>query len=479
VKTFKFKLVDLNIKRWRIVLSDDILLKDPLVLSFVGENVVIGRRSILIADGVISGLGEYSLLRKYSRDVHVIDCRDKLAIPGFINAHTHIPMTVFRGVADNYTTLTWLKIIWPLEKLLTKEDIYYGALLGLIESVKSGTTCIADHYFNEEVVIEVSKKIGVRIVGSESILDIDGWRDGEKSVSETLRLYRRYKDDPLVKIAFAPHSVYSVKRETFELIRKFSKEYNIDIHIHASESVEEVNRSLELYGKTPIEYLDSLGLMSERLLIAHANVVNDNELRLIKSKGANIVHVPTTAMKHGLDICPVSKMLRYGVTVSLGTDGAGSNNNLDMIEEMRIAVLAQRFLFKNPRAISAKDALFMATINGGKALNLKNVGNIAPGFKADIVLLNLKRERMVPLHNVPSHVVFSVNQSDIDLVIVNGKIIVENGRILTVDEEFILERVQRVFEKLVNKGGLIPSLSSEPRKSIVELGCKSINLLRK
>lgn len=448
------------------MLSDEILLKDPLILSFIRENVVIKRASILIVDGVISKLGEYSALRKYSRDVHVIDCRNKLAIPGFINAHTHIPMAIFRGVADDYTTLSWLKIIWPLEKLLTKEDIYYGALLGLIESVKSGTTCIADHYFNEEIVIEVSKKVGIRIVGSESILDIDGWRDGEKSINETLRLYKKYKNDSLVKVAFAPHSVYSVRKETFELIKELSKEYGIDIHIHASESVEEVNKSLEMYGKTPIEYLNSLGLMSEKLLIAHANVVNDKELHLIRNRGVNIVHVPTTAMKHGLDVCPVSKMLRHGVTVSLGTDGPGSNNNLDMIEEMRIAVLAQRFLFKNPKSISAKEALFMATINGSKALNLRNVGNIAPGFKADIVLLNLKRERMMPLHNIPSHIVFSINQSDIDSVIINGRIIVENGKILTVNEELILEKVQKAFDKLVNKGGLIPSLSSEPRNLV-------------
>ena len=456
--------------------SDDLLLKDPLVLSFINGNILIRRKSILITNGIITALGEYSRLKKFSRDVQVIECKDKLAIPGFINAHTHVPMTIFRGVADDYTTLDWLKIIWPLEKLLTKDDIYYGALLGLIESMKSGTTCIADHYFNEEVVIEASKKLGVRIVSSESILDIDGLRSSVDSIKETLRLYKKYKNDDMVKIAFAPHSVYSVKRESLELIRDLSREYDIDIHIHASESIEEVNKSLEMYGKTPIEYLELLELLSDRLLIAHANVIGEREFQLIKNRRVNIVHVPTTAMKHGLDICPVSRMLRCGVNVSLGTDGPGTNNNLDMIEEMRIAILAQRFLFKSPKSIGVKEVLSMATINGARALNLRNVGNIAPGFKADIVLFNLKRERTIPLHNIPSHVVFSVNQSDIDLVIINGKIVVEKGRVLTINEELVLERVQNVFERLIRKGGMVPSLSSEPKRVSMKVKCEPLTL---
>jgi len=456
------------------VSSNEILLRDPLVLSFIGNNIVIERKSILVVDGVISSVGDFSRLRKHSRDAYVIDCKDKLAIPGLINAHVHIPMTIFRGIADNYSTLSWLRIIWPLERLLTREDIYYGALLGLIESVKSGTTCVADHYFSEEVVIEASRKLGMRIVGSESILDIDGWRDSERAIKETLRLCKKYEKDPLVKIAFAPHSVYSVKRESLELIRELSKEFNIDVHIHASESLEEVKVSLKMHGKTPIEYLNSIGLISKRLLIAHANVISDSELQLIKEGRASIVHVPTTAMKHGLDLCPASKMLKRGITVCLGTDGPGSNNNLDMIEEMRIAILAQRFLFRNPGSINAREVLSMATLNGAKALNLRGVGNITPGFKADIVLLNLRREHMIPLHNIPSHIVFSVNQSDIDTVMIDGKIIVQGGEVLTIDEEFVLKRAQKAFERLVKKGGLVPSLSSEPRRNSVKLECKHL-----
>lgn len=448
---------------------EEVLLRDGLLLSFSSGGVVVRRGSVLVRDGVIEAVGEYSELRAGARDPQVVDCRGKVIAPGFVNAHTHLAMTLLRGVADEYSTLDWLGVVWPIERRLRREDVYYGALLGAVESVLSGTTCVADHYFHEEEAVRAARAVGLRVVASESMLDVDGLCDSREGMRRTLELWKKYARDPMVRVAFAPHSVYSVRKDVLEEVAGLAEELGVDVHIHASESAEEVEESLRRYGATPIEYLAKLGLTSRRLLVAHANVLTDGDVEVIRRRGVRVVHVPTTAMKHGLGLCPVARLRERGVIVGLGTDGPCSNNNLDMIEEMRTAVLAQRLFSRNPKALSAQEALRMATLESARALGLRCVGNLAAGYRADLIVINARGIRLAPLHNVPSHIVFSMSHSDIELVMVEGRIVAERGRALLVDAEEVVRRVQRAFEDLMERCGLEPSLDSEPSRAREQL----------
>ena len=437
-----------------------ILIRNPYVILTHNDNVKVVRKSILIENGIISKIGDLSELRKENVDL-VLNAENMIAIPGFVNVHTHVPMTLFRGIADDYDTNDWLNIIWPLEKHLTKEDIYYCALLGIIEMVKSGITCFSDHYFFEEVVINAALKVGVRIFSCESVIDADNGPVNGDPLSRVERLVKRYSNNDMVKVGISPHSIYSVSLDKLKEVSNFANDYDLDVHIHFAETYKEVEYSLKVYGKRPIEVLKDAGLLNNRLMVAHAIFVNDYDIELMRKYHVKVAYIPTIAMKHGLGIPPVFKMVRENILVGIGTDGPASNNNLDMIEEMRIGLLLQRLATKNPRIMRGRDIFRMATINGAKILRFHNLGEIKEGYKADLVLIK-RSIRMIPFHNILSHIIFSITQEDIDTVIVNGRVIVKNRKILTVNEEEVVKKVQQVFQKLLRRVGLESYLEKPP-----------------
>lgn len=445
---------------------DTLLIKNPWILK-IDDDIRIIKKSIIIRNGIIEKIDDYKkLYREYKPD-EVIDAESMLAMPGFVNVHTHVSMTLLRGVADEYSTLEWLRKIWKIEKWLTSQDIYYGALLGIIEMVKSGITCFSDHYFNEERVIEASLKVGTRIVACESVLEtLNGptYINVQEAFRRVIELKKKYKNHELVKIGLSPHSVYSVSLDTFKEVKNVAETYNLDIHIHIAETKKEVKMTLQKYGLTPVKLLEKIGILKENTLLAHVIHVNDDDINTIAKHNTKVAYIPTTAMKHGLGVPPVVRMIQKGITIGLGTDGPGSNNNLDIIEEMRIGLLLQRLYSNNPRIMKIDDIIKIATINGVKALSLeeKNIGKIKEGMKADLILINLEKPHLTPLHNIPSHIVFSTSQEDIDTVIVNGKVIMRNRRILTVDEHGVIRKVNKIFERLIDRVGGEIFMDREP-----------------
>ncbi len=386
----------------------------------------------------------------------VIDGEKKAVIPGLINAHTHLPMVLFRGIADDLDLQTWLEEkIWPLEANLEAEHVYRGALLGCLELIKGGTTCFADLYFFMDRVARAVEESGLRSSLAYGIIDRDDPGGMEDELERGTELVENYEDAAggRIRTMLGPHSTYTCSVECLNRVRDLADEFDVGIHIHLSENEEEVRDVVDLHGKRPPEVLDSIDFLRGDVLAAHCTQLTGEEIDLLRESGVKPVHNPVSNMKLGSGIAPVSEMLSRGIPVGLGTDGASSNNSLDMFEEMKFAALLNKVGRKDPKAVPAGKALEMATINGAKALGWDDeIGSLEPGKRADVVLVDLDKPHLTPLFDVESHLVYSCNGSDADTVIVDGKILMLGREVLTLNEEEILRKGQSAAEDLA--GGI-------------------------
>ena len=378
----------------------------------------------------------------------LIDATDKVVMPGLINCHTHLGMSVFRATNDSLTLEKWLQEkIWPIEDKLTNDDIYYTTMLSCIEMIKSGTTTSNDMYYNCNGSLKAIKECQVRSLFSRCLMDSDG--GGDKRIEEFLKLYNENVSQDLITFSVAPHAIYTCSYEYLKRCANLAKELKLPIHIHFCENLDEVNNIKNKYHKSPLALLKELGYLENKLILAHATYISDLELEELKNRDVSFVHNPISNLNLGCGIADITKYRKY-VNITLGTDGQGSGNNLNLFKHMSYVDLLQKGIYKDPTIFSSYDVLKIATINGAKALGLGNlVGSITPGKKADIIIIDLDSTETYPSPDLITNIVHNVDASNIDTTIVNGKILMENHQIkLSINEDNIKKEVDRIINKI-------------------------------
>lgn len=427
----------------RILLKDFALLPTP--------DGPVEECSLLIEGGRIARIGEAAELEAGGgRFDRVIEGDGKLVMPGLVNAHTHLAMVLFRGYADDLPLREWLEeAIWPAERHLEPQEVYWAALLGIAELLRSGVTAFADMYFYMDEVAKAVEVSGIRAQLSYGMIAPDRER-AERELERGLELVERWhgRADGRIKVALAPHAPYTCGEWLWRRAVEAAQEHGVMIHTHLSETAQEVADSFARYGKSPVEYLADLGAFAAPVLAAHCVHLSGRDIELLAEHDVQVVHNPSSNMKIGSGIAPVEKLLKAGVNVALGTDGAGTNNNLDMWEELRLAA----FLAKvggGPTALPAPQALKLATLNGARALRLdsEGVGPLREGQAADLIILNLEGPHLTPRYNLVSNLAYALNSADVETVIVAGKILMEGREIKSFDEAEAKARVREMSEK--------------------------------
>ncbi len=383
----------------------------------------------------------------------VIDAKNKIVMPGLINAHTHLSMTLFRGVADDLPLEKWLnEEIWPIEGQLEAKHVYAGSLLGCLEMIASGTTSLADGYFFQDETVRAVHKSGLRALIAQGVLDFPapGVSDPKKNLTkakEFIEKWLGYSD--LITPGLFCHSPVTCSDKTLKRAMKISRDFSIPLQIHLSETSEDVGEIMNRTGQRPVHYLDTLGVLSDDLIAAHAVHLDDEEMELLSRKGVKIVHSPESNMKLSSGVARVSEMVGMGMTVGLGTDGCASNNNLDLFQEMDSAAKLGKVFTLNPVNMEAGTVLKMATSWGANILGLeKETGTIEKGKKADIIVVDLEAPHLVPLYNPISAIVYSASGADVKDVIVNGEILMKERTFQTLDPVEIIERVTAISREI-------------------------------
>lgn len=429
--------------------DNSILIKNALILS--PNTNFENKQSILIKDNLIA---EISSQIDESNASKIIDATGKIVIPGLINTHTHLSMTLFRGLADDLSLDSWLNDhIWPMEANLNGDFCYIGALLGAVELIKSGTTTFSDMYFYMEDVARAIDEAGIRAVLSYGMIDFGDEEKRKNEIKANLELFEACDGmaDGRIKVFFGPHSpYYTASEELLIKVRELADEYNMGIHIHVSETQKEIEDVSSQKGLRPFEYLDKIGFLGPDVVAAHSVWLSDNEIEIIKKNNVKISHNPCSNMKLASGVAPVSKLIENDICVSIGTDGASSNNNLDLIEELKTASLLQKVSTLDPKVLNSDEAIAMGTIKGAEALGLESeIGSIEVGKKADIVLIDTNSANMVPdSSSLSSNIIYSANGSNVDTTICDGKILMENKKLTILDEEEIYAKARKAIKEL-------------------------------
>jgi len=430
-------------------LTVKILIKNADIITCNASNDVIKNDFLGIKDGYIDFIDtREEALKGFDAD-KIIDARNKLVMPGLVNAHTHSGMTILRNFANDLALEEWLfNNVFPVEAKLTPEDIYWGTLLGIAEMIKSGTTTFADMYLHMEQVAKAVFEAGIRANLCRSPL-----KDGDGSVEDSIRCFDYFREwnngaNGRIKVYIEVHSVYLFDEDTLRTSAKVAKELNTGIHIHVQETVKECEDSIKKYGMSPAEICCETGIFDVPVIAAHCVHLSERDMDIIKNKGVNVIHNPTSNLKLGSGIAKINEMLDLGINVALGTDGAASNNNLNMMEEMHIASILHKGVHRNPLLMDAPGVLKMATLNGAKALGFEGeIGAIEKGMKADIILIDTDKPHLCPINDAVAAVVYSAQGSDVDTVIIDGVVVMEKGELKTIDEEKVKFMVRETAKK--------------------------------
>jgi 5-methylthioadenosine/S-adenosylhomocysteine deaminase len=439
--------------RGRRMMRVDLLVLNGTLVTMDKDRRVIQDAGVAIAGGRIVAVGSSrDIVRSYSA-VERVDAGGKIIIPGLINGHTHIPMTLFRGLADDLDLQDWLtKYIFPAEaKNVSEEFVRVGTRLGLAEMIRGGTTTYCDMYYFEDAVADETAKAGVRGVLGETIIDfpVADNKTNAEAMAYVERFVQKWNGHDLIVPAIAPHAPYTVSEEHLKAVRAFSDRTGAPIVTHISETKREVDDSIKAKGASPVDYLARIGFLNDHVIAAHMVWPSAGEIAILKQAGVGVVHNPQSNMKLASGVAPVPKMMAEGLNVGLGTDGAASNNDLSMWEEMDTAAKLHKVFSGDPRVMSAEEAFELATIRGARALHMENeIGSIEKGKRADLVLVNRDALNQIPLYNVYSDLVYATKASDVQTVIINGKIVMRDRRLLTLDEASIKEGA-RIFRDQV------------------------------
>lgn len=383
---------------------------------------------------------------------NVIDGSGMAAMPGLINTHAHAPMVLFRGVAEDVTVHAWFNdIIWPMESNLTPDDVYWGAMLAAAEMIESGVATVADHYFMADRIAEAMVHSGMRAHLAPTMFGRDPRRELDESRAFVLRW--QGAGDGRISVWLGPHSPYLCPPEFLKEVAEEAKRLGVGCHIHVSETADQVELSLKQDGVTPPALLERAGLFDVPVLCAHAGHATFDDIQILAGHRAGVAHCPKTLLKLAAGIAPVVAMRQAGIAVGLGTDGAASNNTMDIFEQMRLAAEMQKHEQEDPTVLTLDEALAMATTEGARGLRQEDsVGRLAPGYLADVILVRLDGTHVQPVHDVRAALVYSVRASDVDTVIVNGKVLMEGRRLLTTDKAQVLWEVAARANRLLETG---------------------------
>ena len=430
----------------------DLLIHNATVLTLNDADDVFDSGVVAIRDDEIIWVGPENSWPDHLIPSEKLDMAGGLIMPGLVNAHTHAAMTCFRGLADDLPLSVWLnEHIFPAERKISAELVYQGTLLACAEMILSGTTTFCDMYLFEDQVARAAHEAGMRALVGEVLYDFPSPHYGlpEQGLAFTKNLIRAWEKDPLVSAAVEPHGVYTCSPDLLRACNEIAEEYQVPMIIHLSESNDEVDLVMERYGTSPVMHLEKLGLLTPHLIADHCVVLNDEEMDLLAERGVRVVHNPESNMKLASGVAPTVELLARGVTVGLGTDGCASNNNLDMLAEMDTAAKLHKVHRLDPTVMKAKTVVRMAVRGSSSVLGLEaQVGCLEPGKKADIIGLDLDRPHLTPLYNIYSHLVYAVSAADVTLSIINGRMLMRNRELLTLDVERIMADVRAIAKRI-------------------------------
>ena len=433
--------------------SVDTLVDARWVIPVEPEGVVLERHSVVVHAGRIEAILPHAQARSDFDAAQVVALGEHALLPGLVNAHTHAAMTLMRGVADDLPLMRWLEEhIWPIERRWVGEEfVRDGAMLAVAEMLRGGTTCFNDMYFHADETGRTAAAAGMRCVLGMIVLDFPtGWAsDAGEYLSRATEVHDEFRRHPLVDTAFAPHAPYTVSDGPLERVRILADELDVPIHIHLHETKGEVDGAVAEQGIRPFARLDRLGLVSPRLMAVHMTALEESEIDRLAECGAHVVHCPESNLKLASGFCPVAKLLAAGVNVALGTDGAASNNDLDLLQEMRTASLLAKAVAGDATAVPAHRALSMATIAGARALGKEDaIGSLVPGKAADMIAVDLSAIESQPVYDAASQVAFSASRRQVSDVWVAGRAVLRNGELLTVDENRVRERARQWRQRI-------------------------------
>ena len=432
---------------------DIILEADHIIPMNSGNDILVGS-AIAIKDGIIVDIDTIEVIKEsYQAEVEIAG-EDRILMPGLINGHSHAAMTLLRGIADDKKLIDWLNnYIFPLEqKYVSEEFVRIGTELACWEMIRGGTTTFVDMYFYPDIIAEVASSCGMRALVSSTVSDnkTPNAKNADDALIKGQSFINRWKEkNSLITPILGPHAIYSMNLEQLERTREIANNLNTPISIHLSESQFETQFSNENYGMTSIEALESINFFSGKTIAAHVVWPSDKEIEILAKRNVGVVHNPTSNMKLSSGVAPISKMIEAGVLIGLGTDGAASNNDLDMWEEMRLASLLQKVTSMNPEVLSAIEVLRMATSNGAMIIGMENeIGIIAKGMKADIIQIAYDDVHHIPSYDIASHLVYVSDEQDVVNVIIDGKLIMHQKQFLTLDVQRIREDVASISDMI-------------------------------
>lgn len=436
-------------------LAVDLLITGGTIVTMNGEREIIENGAIGITDGKIEIMGSRRVVTMNVRPRRIINATGKVVIPGLINTHTHVPMTLFRGISDDLDLNDWLtKFIFPAEaKNVDEQFVRAGTRLGLAEMIRGGTTTYCDMYYFEDAIAEETKKAGMRGVLGETIIQfpVADNKTPAEAIAYTERFIKKWKNDPLIVAAAAPHAPYTVSTEDLKTIRAMSDRLEAPVVIHVAETRKEMDDLVAQKGKTPVKYLDEIGFLSSRTIAAHSVWLNQEEMDIYQARGVGAAHCPTSNLKLASGVAQIPSMLARDIAVGLGTDGAASNNDLNLWEEMDIAAKLHKLVLTDPKALPAEKAFEMATIRGARALDLDKItGSLEVGKRADIAIVDFDGLHQTPMYNVYSHLVYTTKASDVRTVIINGRIVMLDRRLLTLNENVIKKDANAYRKKIID-----------------------------
>ncbi|MEW6213185.1 MAG: amidohydrolase [Acidobacteriota bacterium] len=431
----------------------DIIIRGGTLVTMDSAFSVIENGAVAIRGERIIATGKTTDIAAKYFAARVIDARGKVILPGLINTHTHVPMVLFRGIADDLMLMEWLqKYIFPAEaKNLDEEFVRWGTRLGCLEMIRGGTTTYVDMYYFEDAIAEETARAGMRAILGETVIDfpVPDNKTWDAAMSYAEKFVEKWKGHPLITPAIAPHAPYTVSTDHLRQTHQFSVRHKIPLVTHLLEDYSEMTQIKDKYGATSVAYLERLGFLDSRVIAAHMVWPSDEEIRILAARGVGVGHCPQSNMKLAAGVAPVVKMLKAGVAVGLGTDGAASNNDLSMWEEIDTAAKLHKLISKDPTVLNAREALALATIGGARAIDLdKEIGSIEEGKRADIILVSIDGAHQTPLYNIYSHLVYATKASDVETVIINGRVVMQNRRAMTINEAMVRAKAREYRDKI-------------------------------
>jgi 5-methylthioadenosine/S-adenosylhomocysteine deaminase len=432
----------------------DLVISGGIIVTMDANRAILDDGAIAVRGDTILAVGPRTgILSRYQAQ-QIINAHGKVVVPGFINGHTHVPMTLFRGLHDDVTLNDWLhKYIFPAEaRNVNEEFVRWGTRLAAAEQIRFGVTTFADMYYFEDAIAEETKAAGMRGVLGETLIDFPAPdnKNEPAMLAYTEAFLKKWNQDPLIHAAVAPHSMYTCSKKTLQDATALAHRYHAPILIHLAEMKKESDDSRTQHGVTPVQYLDQIGLLGPDVVAAHCIFVDPADQKTLASRGVGCVHNPSSNMMLASGVSPVADMRAAGVAVGLGTDGpAGSNNDLDLMEEMDLAAKLAKITKMNPLALNAKAVVEMATIDGAKALHLeKEIGSLEPGKKADIALISLDVPNAAPMYDVYAQLAYALKGSDVETVIIGGRVVMRDRKLLTINEPEVLAKAREYKDKI-------------------------------